>query len=299
MFNIIPKTNIDFLGLRKIAYTFSFLLILMGIVSLIYRGGPNLGIEFTGGGLVQVSFTEPIDITKARTILRRINFQDAFLQQFDHGRGLIIRVEGKTVNIENTIAEAFKEDIGEGNFIIERTEAIGPVVGEAMQRKTLIAILVAVIALTLYIAFRFEFRFGVAATIATFHDVFVVVGVFSILHREITLQVIAALLTLAGYSVADTVVVFDRIRENIKEKRKEVKENLTGIMNQSINEILSRSLMTSITTLLAVGALFFLGGEVIRDFASALLIGIIVGTYSSVFIATPIVADWPKKKNRQ
>ncbi|MBA2124139.1 protein translocase subunit SecF [bacterium Unc6] len=296
MFRIVPKTNIDFLGKRKVAYTFSFLLLLTGIVSLIYHKGPNWGIEFTGGSLMQIHFNEAMDIGKARSILKQAGLQDAFLQQYERNRGLIIRIKGEGGNVSDTITEALKKNIGEGKFRVERTEEVGPVVGKAMQRKTLIAVIAAAIVLTMYIAFRFDFKFGVAATIATFHDVVAVVGIFSIMNKEITLQIVAALLTLAGYSMADTVVVFDRIRENMKEKRKEAKENIISIMNLSINEILSRSLMTSITTLLAVGALFFLGGEVIHDFTFALLIGIIIGTYSSVFIASPIVADWPKNR---
>jgi len=187
------------------------------------------------------------------------------------------------------IQNALRKELGDNPFTVESSTEVGPAIGKELQQKALIAVAISLLGIIVYIAWRFEFRFGVAATIATFHDVLAVLGVVFILNKEITLLIVTALLTIGGYSLTDTVVVYDRIRENLRARRK---EPLGDVMNASINQVLSRTAMTSITTLLSALALFFLGGEVLHDFAFALLMGVIVGTYSSWFVASPIIYEW-------
>jgi preprotein translocase subunit SecF len=199
------------------------------------------------------------------------------------------RGTGEVAGTAEVVQHALRKEFGDNPLTVEATTEVGPAIGKELQQKALIAIAVSLAGIVVYIAWRFEFRFGVAATIATFHDVLGVLGVVFILNKEITLLIVTALLTIAGYSLTDTVVVYDRIRENLRTRRK---EQLGDIMNASINQVLSRTVMTSVTTLLAVLALYLLGGEVLHDFAFALMLGIVVGTYSSVFVASPIIYEW-------
>jgi len=201
-------------------------------------------------------------------------------------------VTGTSAAIEEQLREAFSTN----PFIVESSNEVGPVIGRELQQAALWAILVSLLGIVSYIAWRFEFRFGIVATVATFHDVLVVLGIFFLLGNEITLLIVTALLTLAGYSLTDTVVVFDRIRENFRTRRR---DSLAEMINVSINQVLSRTIMTSLTTLLAILAIFLLGGEVLRDFSLALMLGIVVGTYSSVFVASPLVYEWRMRGRRQ
>lgn len=291
---ILGKTNFDFIGKRYIAYAVSTVLVLLGILALIQisRGTANMGIDFAGGTGTQVKFERPVDLGAVREALSKNGIKDSEPQQFADGRSVLIRLKRGTGEVTGTselIQNALRKEFGANPFTVESSTEVGPAIGKELQQKALIAIAMSLAGIIVYIAWRFEFRFGVAATVATFHDVLAVLGVVFILNKEITLLIVTALLTIAGYSLTDTVVVYDRIRENLRARRK---EPLGDIINASINQVLSRTAMTSLTTLLAALALFLLGGEVLHDFAFALLIGIFVGTYSSWFVASPIIYEW-------
>ncbi len=291
---ILGKTNFDFIGKRYIAYAVSTVLILLGIVALIQisRGAANMGIDFAGGTSIQVKFAQPVDLGAVREALGKNGIRDSEPQQFADGRSVMIRLKRGTGEVAGTadrVQGALRKELATNPFTLEAATEVGPAIGRELQQKALLAIAASLAGIVIYIAWRFEFRFGVAATIATFHDVLAVLGVVFILNKEITLLIVTALLTIAGYSLTDTVVVYDRIRENLRARRK---EQLGDIMNASINQVLSRTAMTSLTTLLAALALFLLGGEVLHDFAFALLLGILVGTYSSWFVASPIIYEW-------
>ena len=293
MLQILHKTNIDFMGWKNISFTVSGLLIALGIIGLIQvgRGKANLGIDFVGGTTMQLSFKEQMPVEKARTALDKSGFMGASIQQVGEGNKILIRVresEGTSDKIQNI----FRQEFPNNAFEVESIMEIGPVIGKAVQRDALVAITVSMIAIILYIAFRFEFKFGVAAAIATIHDVFAVLGIFYILNWEINLLIVTALLTLAGYSLTDTVVVFDRIRENLKRNKKDA---LPQLVNNSINEVLSRTIITSLTVVIVLIPLVLFGGEVLHDFSIALLMGVIVGTYSSIFVASPLLVVWHAK----
>lgn len=294
MFEIIGKTNIDFIGMRKYTFIFSGLLVFIGLVTIVQigRGKANLGIDFVGGTSVQLKFENPIPIDAARSALSDGGFPNAELQEITVGNKLLIRVkEDNTIEekVAGRIVEIFETEFSANSFVVDSSTEIGPTVGADLQKKALIAIFFSAIGIILYIAARFEFRFGVAAAIATFHDVLAVLGILYIMDKEITLLIVTALLTLAGYSLTDTVVVFDRIRENFRFRKR---ESLEQILNNGINQVLSRTLVVSITILLVLVALFLFGGEVIHDFSFALLVGVIIGNYSSVFVASPILLLW-------
>lgn len=298
---VIGKTNIDFLGMRRVAFTISTLLVLVGVFATIQivRGRANLGIDFAGGTSVQVRFEQPVELAKVRRAIAASGFPESELQQFVGGSRLFIRVKSSGKPVTGTAAaieEQLREAFSTNPFIVESSNEVGPVIGRELQQAALWAILVSLLGIVSYIAWRFEFRFGIVATVATFHDVLVVLGIFFLLGNEITLLIVTALLTLAGYSLTDTVVVFDRIRENFRTRRR---DSLAEMINVSINQVLSRTIMTSLTTLLAILAIFLLGGEVLRDFSLALMLGIVVGTYSSVFVASPLVYEWRMRGRRQ
>jgi len=297
----VGKTNIDFLSMRRGAFVLSLVLVLLGVVACVQiaRGRADLGIDFAGGTSIQVRFDDPVELGEVRRVLTAGGVAESELQQFIGGRRLFIRVKsfgesvaGTAARIEAVLREAFPRN----SFVVESSNEVGPVVGQELQQAALWAILISLVGIVTYIAWRFEFRFGVAATVATFHDVLAVLGVFFLLDKEITLLIVTALLTLAGYSLTDTVVVFDRIRENLRARRR---GTLAEIINVSINEVLSRSIMTSVTVMLAVLALLLFGGEVLRDFSLALAIGIIVGSYSSIFVASALVYEWRMRTRRQ
>ena len=282
-----PNTNIDFLKMKMIFLAVSLALIVIGIGSIVLHKGLNYGIDFAGGTLIQLKFNDAADIRKIREGLKGVDLGESVIQEYGSPEEVIIRVEKSSEDLQNLsdkITEALGKTFGEGAFIVERVEVVGPQVGQDLRTKALRALLFAMIGILIYITFRFEFRFAVGAVLALIHDVFITVGIFSLLNKEFTLPIIAALLTIVGYSLNDTIVVFDRIRERMKLKKKETYEET---INQSINQTLGRTLLTSLTTLVVVLALFFLGGEVIHDFSFALIVGIMVGTYSSIFIASP------------
>jgi preprotein translocase subunit SecF len=298
MLQILHKTNIDFMGWKNISFTISALLIALGIVGLVQigRGKANLGIDFVGGTTVQLGFKEHIPIDKARTALEKSGFQGATIQEVGEGGSNILVRLRESEGTSDRVQAMFKQEFPENPFEVVSIVEIGPVIGQALQRDALVAIAVTLIAIVIYIALRFEFRFGVAAAIATLHDILAVLGIFYVLHKEINLLIITALLTLAGYSLTDTVVVFDRIRENLKRNRR---DPLPKLVNASINEVLSRTIITSLTVVLVLIPLVLFGGDVLHDFSVALLMGVIVGTYSSVFVASPILVVWHSKSGGQ
>lgn len=294
---IVGQTNIDFMGLRKYAFIFSGIITLVGIIAIIQilAGHGNLGIDFGGGTAVQLKFEKPLRIDTARSVLTRNGIDDAELQEFPEDNKILIRLKqlsATTEPVADRVISIFKQDIPDNTFVVDSSTEIGPTVGRKLQRDAVTAVVLSMIGIIIYIALRFEFKFGIAAAIATFHDVIVVVGLFYLLDKEINLLVITALLTLAGYSLTDTVVVFDRIREYLRVRRR---EPIEVIINNGINHVLGRTLIVSLTTLLVLVALFLFGGEVIHDFSFALLMGVLVGTYSSVFVASPLLILWKGK----
>lgn len=300
MLEILGKTNFDFMSKRRLAFTFSGFMVLLGIIALVQvaRGTANLGIDFAGGTAVQLKFDQPVRIDEARKALEANGLGDAELQEFGQENKLLIRVKASTT-IEEKVAErvvgVFTKEFPANHFVVESSTEIGPTIGKKLQEDALIAIVISFAGIIFYIAARFEFRFGIAAAIATFHDVLAVLGAFYLLDKEITLLVVTALLTLAGYSLTDTVVVFDRIRENLRTRRRDTEETM---INNAVNQVLSRTIVTSLTVVLVLIPLTVAGGEVLHDFSLALLWGVIFGTYSSVFVASPLLLLWPGTPGR-
>ena len=300
MFELLGKTNIDFIGKRKYAFVFSTALALLGVITVVQiaRGRANTGIDFAGGTAVQLQFEQPVHLNEARALLEREGFPDAELQQFTEGNKLLVRVKKHTTIQEKTadrLVDVFRKGFVSNPFVIDSSTEIGPTVGAKLQRDAVKAIVIAMIAIVLYIALRFELRFGVAAAVATFHDVLAVLGILWLLDKEINLLIVTALLTLAGYSLTDTVVVFDRIRENLRTRRR---DDLAQVINQGINQVLTRTIVVSLTVFLVLLALFFFGGEVIHDFSLAMLLGVVIGVYSSIFVASPLLLLWPGAKGK-
>lgn len=296
MIEIIKKTNIDFMGLRKFTLVVSSLLLLIGFIAVYHlaTGTANLGIDFAGGTAVQIKFEKPVDLQEVRDVLEARGIKNFDLQDFPTVNKVLIQIkrdQEELGRLSEQIITALRDGFPDNEITVDSTTEIGPKVGAKLRKDAIWAIVLATIFILGYIAWRFQFRFGVGATAATFHDVLVVLGIFNLMDKEINLILVSALLTIAGYSLTDTVVVFDRIRENL---RFNTKAPVEQVINKSINEVLSRTIITSLTTLLAAGALFFFGGEVIHDFALAMILGIAIGTYSSIFVASPIVLLWKK-----
>tara|TARA_B110000438_G_scaffold303460_1_gene365037 strand:- start:787 stop:1689 length:903 start_codon:yes stop_codon:yes gene_type:complete len=290
------ETRFDFMGQIKAAMIISGIVILIGLGSIVFSGGLKYGIDFAGGTLVQLQFKNPPDIEVIRDGLKTIGLGESTIQEFGSKKDILIRVERSEEKLEAVGAMVKRSLSGKFNsdeITVERVEMVGPKVGRDLREKALLSILYAVIGIVIYISWRFEFQYAIAAIIALMHDVLVTMGAFSILDKEFTLVIVAAFLTIIGYSLNDTIVVFDRIRENLRRKGK---LSLSEIINSSINQTLSRTLLTSGTTLLVVLALFFFGGEIIHDFSFALLVGVVVGTYSSIFIASVFLVYWASRK---
>lgn len=292
-----PNINIDFIGRRKIAVIFSLALILVSFASLLFKGGPNYGIDFAGGTLVQIKFNATTDAAAIREALGGVDLGSFQVQRFgEEGDEFLIRAQNTSAELEglsHAMAAALEGKYGAGSVEIRRAEMVGPQVGKDLREKGLMAVLYAMIGILVYVSWRFEFRYAVGAVIALLHDVVITLGAFSLFNMEIDLPVIAAFLAIIGYSLNDTIIVYDRIRENLG---KHSKEGLASVINHSINETLSRTILTSGTTLLVVAALFIFGGGVIHTFAFALLVGIIIGTYSSIFVASPLLLFWENRK---
>ncbi|MCS6293545.1 MAG: protein translocase subunit SecF [Nitrospira sp.] len=300
MLEILGKTNFDFMGKRKLSFAFSGVMVLLGLIAIVQiaRGAANLGIDFAGGTAVQLKFDQAIHIDEARKALESNGVGDAELQEFGQDNKLLVRVKASTTIEEKTaerVMAIFTKEFPNNKFTVDSSTEIGPTIGKKLQEDALIAIVISFAGIIMYIAARFELRFGVAAALATFHDVLAVLGAFYLLDKEITLLVVTALLTLAGYSLTDTVVVFDRIRENLKLRRRDTEE---ATINNAVNQVLSRTIVTSLTVVIVLVPLTLAGGEVLHDFSLALLSGVIFGTYSSVFVASPLLLLWPGASGR-
>jgi len=288
-----PDINIDFIGKRKTALIISALMILISLGTLAVKG-LNFGIDFTGGTLVEVKFDKAPTIADVRASISPKGFGNAVIQEFGSPEEILIRVQNKDGEKSSTISTAILDGLSEkftaDAIEMRRVEFVGPQVGEELTQAGIMAVLIAMLAILVYITFRFEFRFALGADAALLHDITIILGLFALTGKEFSLPVIAALLTVIGYSLNDTIVVFDRIRENFAANRKrKTPADEVSVVNGSINQTLGRTIMTSVTTLLVVLALFILGGEVIHDFAFALIAGIVVGTYSSIYVASPVM----------
>lgn len=291
-----PGTKIDFIKFRNTAAVISLAVIAVGAVALVLRGGPNLGIDFAGGSLVHVRFNQATAIREIRGALQTVELgSDAIQDLGQESREFLVRVPlspGEVEGLTRKVTQALRDKFGEGSFEVLRVEAVGPRVGEALRQKAILAVLAATIMMGIYIWIRFEWRFGVGAAVALFHDVLVTLTALVLWNYEFDLTTVAALLTVVGFSVNDTVIVSDRIRENM---RKDRRAGLAAIINRSINETLSRTVLTTGTATLVITALYVLGGNVIHGFAFTLLIGFIVGTYSSIYISSPVVLAFEKR----
>lgn len=293
MFRILGDTNYDFIGKRRWAYLLSAVFIVVGVGSILMPGvGLRYGIDFAGGTLVQLRFAEPVRVEAIRAALAGVQLGESVIQQFGDPQEYLIRVAagGELEETSQRVTGALQ---GQGlpGFEVRRLEFVGPQVGRDLQLQALQAVAWGIVGILIYTAIRFDFKGGVAAVVALLHDVLVTLGAFSLTGRELNLPVLAALLTIVGYSINDTIVVFDRIREN-RGKGIRKGQTLADVINASINQTLSRTLLTSLTVFLVLVVLYLFGGEVLRDFSFALLVGVITGTYSSVFVAAPIIVDW-------
>jgi preprotein translocase subunit SecF len=297
---LIKNTKIDFIGMRKITFVISAIIAVVGIIGIVQisRNAANMGIDFSGGTSVQLKFSQPVPLETARALLARNSLKEAQLQEIKEGNRLLIKV-GKTGmatgNVAEAINEAFKKEFPGNAFVVESSTEIGPSIGDKLKKDTLVAVGLSMVGIIIYVAWRFDFKFGVGAIVATLHDVLAMVAMFYCMNKEINLLFVTAVLTIAGYSLTDTVVVFDRIRENLN---KNLDQSMERLFNTSINEVLSRTVITSLTTFLAAISLYLFGGEVINDFALALVAGVVIATYSSIFIASPIVAELESRRGR-
>ena len=288
------NADFDFLAQRRRAYVVSGAMLLVGIISLVLHGGPRYGVDFTGGTLIQVEFAQETSFADLRSVLSSAGMENAQIQQFGDSNDFLIRTQDFEGIVEE-VSTLLRDSYGADGFTMS-TDAVGPKVGSELQRKAAIAILMSFALTLVYLAFRFEWRFGIAAIIATFHDITITFGFISLFNIEITLATVAAILTILGYSLNDTIVVFDRIRENLKKRRK---DSYKDIVNASINETLPRTVLTSGTTLATLLALFILGGTVVRPFALVLILGIVIGTYSSIFVASPALLEIEERSRRR
>ena len=304
---IIKNTNIDFLGKTNITTIFSVLLILLGTISIILNGGPKLSIDFKGGTLIAVNYTDTVNIEKIREELSSIsidgqnfNFSNAEIKYFGDKSNIAVRIasmenepEQFTKKFTSKMADIFPNSVPQDmkNFVLS-IEKVGPKVGAELSSDALMAILSALFFILIYVSVRFEFKYALGAIAALTHDVLITLGVFSLLGYEVSLAVIAAFLTIVGYSLNDTIVIFDRVRENVKNSKN---ANIISTINKSINESLSRTIITSITTFFVVLILFIFGGEVIHTFSFAMIIGVLIVTYSSIFVASPVVVYMDSK----
>ncbi|MCL2102582.1 MAG: protein translocase subunit SecF [Syntrophorhabdaceae bacterium] len=299
MIELVKNPKYDFMSVKHFAFTFSAALILLGVIGTvqIFRGQANLGIELSGGTSIQIKFEKPFSIEGVRSILSDAGYGRAQLQGVEGENALLVKLRAAEGMEESMVAEPvlslFREHMSENPFVVESVSEIGPAIGHKLRQDAIWALGIAALAIISYLWWRFEFKFGVTATLAVLHDILAMVGFFWLFGLEKDLLFITALLTIGGYSLTDTVVLFDRLRENIRFKKKPL---FSEVINLSINEVLSRTIITSLTMLLAVLALLFFGGDVLRNFAIALSIGTVVGNYSTVFIAGPILIMWRGEK---
>jgi len=290
-----PGTNIQFTRYRKTAAILSTA-VNLAVLLLLFFKGPNLGVDFAGGTMVQLKFQQAVTIPDIRRALETIHLGGGVIQDFGErgGNEYLVRLDKTSVELGalgEQIKKSLTDQFGAGKFVVRRIESVGPKVGADLRFRGVMSVIAATIMMGVYIWLRFEFRFGVGAVIALLHDVLVTIGALLLANYEFDLTIVAALLTVVGYSVNDTVIVCDRIRENMRKVRR---ESLETIINTSINETLSRTIITVATAIMVLVALFFLGGAVIRPFAFALLVGFFSGVYSTIFIASPVILLWEK-----
>ena len=291
----LTKTNFKLVDKTRYTFVLSALLILAGVASLIVHGGPHLGIDFTGGTILQVRILPAPDLAQVRDMLEGAGFAGVQVQDFGASDELLItfaNVDDGTLDAAEEMKAVLDEGLAGSTVEMRREESVGPKIGSELKTAAMNSVVAALVLIVLYITVRFVFRYGIAAIVALVHDVLITLGVFSLLDKEITLSIIAAFMTIIGYSLNDTIMVFDRIRENMKLRRR---ESYKDVINRSINETLSRTIVTSVTTLFVAGALYVIGGAVIHDFAFALCFGVIIGTYSSIFIASPVLVWWNQR----
>jgi preprotein translocase subunit SecF len=287
-----PGINLPFVGGMKAAGIVSLVLVVVSLGAMVARGGLNYGIDFAGGTIVEVKFNEPADIARVRAALGETDLGSIEIKHFGAEDTVLISTELSTGNLkglEEKVRAALDPAFGADGYLIDRFEMVGPKVGADLQEKGKWAVFWSCVILLVYITVRFELKFALGGLVALIHDIIIALGIFTLLGRTFTLPVLAAVLTIAGYSINDSIVVFDRIRENIKRGSG---GTLREIINLSINETLSRTILTSLTVVIVLLALIIYGGEIIKDFSLILLVGVIVGTYSSVFIASPAVLLW-------
>jgi preprotein translocase subunit SecF len=298
MIEIVRNPHIDFISRRKYGFIFSTVIIILALL-LIFIKGPNFGIDFTGGALLQVRFEKPIDTATLRSSLAKIGKENAQIQALGtENAEYVIRAAGEDpAGFANAVKDILQADFPDNEREFLREETVEPKIGKELLIKTIWAVIIALMLILVYVSFRFDYRFGMAAVIALFHDAIFTIGVLVLVQREFSIVVVGALLTIIGYSINDSIVISDRIREKYTKMRR---EPYNVVLNTGLNETLSRTILTVGTTLLAVIALLLFGGSVIADFAFTLLVGFIIGTYSSIFILANIVSVWeekfPKKK---
>lgn len=293
--------HINFIGARRRAITLSVVLIVAGLASVGIHRGFNMSIDFAGGTLVEVKLEQPVELHEVRQLMAKAGFSGAEVTHFGSEDEILIKVKsiGNAAEVADSIATtlgAYVEETSSGTIDMRRVESVGPKIGSELRTAAFWAIIYSLAGIVVYISWRFQFRFAIAAVIALIHDVLFTLGFFSVTDRELSIPVIAAILTIVGYSLNDTIVVFDRIRENLRARKREA---YSVVVNASVNETLTRTIITSLTTLLVVLCLVVLGGPVIRDFALTLTVGVLVGTYSSIFIASPILVEWENRRGQK
>jgi preprotein translocase SecF subunit len=295
MIQLFPNPNYDFIGRRKWAYLLSALTLLIGLASLVVQG-LRYDIDFTGGTLVQVRFERPPSVERIRAALTRVGLGESVIQEFGDPREFITRLPLKSgtsssQEVTQKIQDVLGADASLGKFEVRRVEYVGPQVGRELQLQAVYAVLAGLVGILLYIAVRFDLKGGVAAIVAVFHDVIVCLGALSLMHREFSLPVLAALLTIIGFSVNDTIVAYDRLREN-RGKLAQRGRSFALQMNDAVNQTLSRTVLTSLTVFFTTAILLVFGGKVLQDFAFVLFVGVITGTYSTTYVAAALVVDW-------
>ncbi|MBN1527025.1 MAG: protein translocase subunit SecD [Candidatus Omnitrophica bacterium] len=289
MMQFFRETHIDFIGKRKICYTLSAIVIIIGLSAFFMRGEKNFGVDFSGGTLQQYMFEKPVKVDSIRSALKEVGLGGASIQQYGNPKEVIIRTPQ---DVSRKLKDIFNEKFQDNKFDLMRVETVGPAVGKNLRQNAATSLLLAIAGIMIYVMFRFNMKYAIAGVVALFHDVLIAVGALALTQRQFDLTIVAALLTIAGYSINDTIVIYDRIRENLRLVKK---GTFADVVNLSVNQTFSRTILTSAVTLLVVVALLLFGGEVLNDFAFCLFVGFISGVYSTIYIASPLVITWHKK----